>query len=208
MTHKTHNTHTTHKEKNSNSGRMILVWILIAGILFYGISSSNLFAWSKKNIYNTVSPTTTSASSCNMWANGWWCGCGWGARKTSTANSCAWTTNTATTTTAPVTTPTDTDDSWIVSTVAYETVNVWHTAFALNPETVTLSAGKSYKLIITPTENGGWCMGTMTIPGIDENVYPIKAGQPITITIDNAQAGNYEVICWAMGMYQWSIIIQ
>lgn len=42
----------------------------------------------------------------------------------------------------------------IDSTVSYETVNVGHTAFALNPETVTLKAGKSYKLVITPTEDG------------------------------------------------------
>ncbi len=182
---------------------MIVVWILIAGVLFYGISSSNLFAWSKKNTYNAVTPTTTSASSCSMWANGWWCGCGWGARKTSTVNSCAAGSNPVTTQSTPTIAPTVAD-----TTATYETINVGHTAFALNPETVTLSAGKSYKLIITPTEDGGWCMGTMTIPGIDENVYPIKAGQPIIITINNAQAGNYEVICWAMGMYQWSIIIQ
>lgn len=90
----------------------------------------------------------------------------------------------------------------------YETINIWHTAFALDPEIVTVKVGKNYKLIITPTENGKWCMTTMTIPGIDDAIYPIKKGQAITITIDNAQAGNYEVVCWAMGMYQWSIVIQ
>lgn len=186
----------THKKNNSNSGRMIVVWILIAGLLFYGISSSNLFSRYKNNanINNTA-----SSYSCPMARNG---GIGWGCggnRNTASTTNTTTTTTTAPVNTAPVTTPT---------TTAYETVNVWHTAFALNPETVTLAAGKSYKLIITPTENGGWCMSTMTIPGIDDNVYPIKAGQPITISIDNAQAGNYEVICWAMGMHQGYIVIQ
>ena len=45
-------------------------------------------------------------------------------------------------------------------------------------------------------------MNTMTIPGLDNTIYPVKAGQSVTITIDNAQAGNYKVVCGAMGMYQ------
>lgn len=89
-----------------------------------------------------------------------------------------------------------------------ETINVWHTAFALDPETVILKAWKSYKLIVTPTENGWWCMYAMTIPGLDNNAYDIKKGVPITITINNAKAGSYDVVCTAMWMYQWSIIVQ
>lgn len=99
-------------------------------------------------------------------------------------------------------------DNTVTTEIAYETVNVWHNEYALVPETVTLTAGKSYKLIITPSADWGGCMSTLTIPGIDNNVYPIIKGQPITIVINNAQAGTYDVVCWAMGMYQWSLTIQ
>lgn len=45
-------------------------------------------------------------------------------------------------------------------------------------------------------------MTTMTIPGIDDKVYDIKKGVPITITINNAQAGNYDSVCEQYKMYQ------
>lgn len=99
-------------------------------------------------------------------------------------------------------------DNTVTTQIAYETVNVWHDEFNLIPSTVNLSAGKSYKLIITPSADWWGCMNTMTIPGIDNNVYPIKKDQPITIIINNAQAGKYDVVCWSMGMYQGKIIVQ
>jgi len=77
-------------------------------------------------------------------------------------------------------------------------VNVGHNEYALIPETVTLTAGKNYKLVITPTADGGGCMNNMTFPGLDSNVYPVKKGVPVTIVINNAKAGTYEVICGNM----------
>lgn len=45
-------------------------------------------------------------------------------------------------------------------------------------------------------------MTTMTIPGIDDKVYDIKKGVPITINMNNAKAGNYDSVCEKYRMYQ------
>jgi hypothetical protein len=168
------------------SGRMIVVWIIILGWILYFISSGNLFAKNRTN-WNNTNTAATSSYSCPMMRN-WWGGwCGGGSR---------------TTTTTPITTNT------VNTTATYETVNVWHSEVSLIPETVTLTAGKSYKLIITPTADGAWCMNTMTFPWLDSNVYPVKKDVPVIIVINNAKAGTYQVVCWAMGMHQWTIIVQ
>ncbi|MEI8009206.1 MAG: hypothetical protein WCI00_07750 [bacterium] len=43
-------------------------------------------------------------------------------------------------------------------------MNVGHDAYSLIPETINLTAGKSYKLIITPSADGAGCLNTMTFP--------------------------------------------
>lgn len=173
----------THKKNTINPGRMIVAWIIILAGIFYFVSPINLFARNKGNI------STNSNYSCPMMRNTqWW---GWcGGSKTSET---------------PTTTPTT---NTVNTTSTYETVNVGHNEYALVPKTITLTAGKNYKLIITPTADGGGCMNTMTFPWLDSNVYPVKNGTPVTVVINNAKAGTYEVVCWAMGMHQWTIVIQ
>ena len=90
----------------------------------------------------------------------------------------------------------------------YEIIKVWHDEFSIIPEKVYLKSNKSYKLIITPSKDWGWCMDTLTIPKIDENIYKIKKNIPITITIDHAKPWTYKIVCWSMWMYQWRIIIE
>jgi len=168
----------THKKSNVN-----VIWIVVVLlVILWGIFYFVLAGGNKNN-------ATTSSYSCPM-KNTQWGGCaGWA--------------------TTPTTTPTTTTTTTNIDTTAsYETVNVGHTAYALVPETVTLVAGKNYKLIITPTEDGGWCMNNMTIAGLDSNVYPVKKGVPVTIVINNAKAGMYEVVCGNMGMHQGNIVIQ
>ena len=175
----------THK-KQSNSEWMIVAWIVILGGILYFVSSGNLFARNRTNSNNT-NTTATSSYSCPMMRNTqWWGWCG-GSKTTTTTTATNNTVDTA---------------------ITYETVNVGHNEYALVPETVTLTAGKSYKLIITPTADGGWCMNNMTFPGLDENVYSVKKDVPVIVVINNAKAWNYEVVCGNMGMYQWTIIIQ
>ena len=173
----------THKKHNFWAGAIVTLWIVFLIWVFYFASADNNI-FSKRGNKNNTSITTNTAWSC-----GWWsCGCGWGAKKV--------------TTTAPVPAPV------VDQNTTYEEVYAGHDEYALVPETVNLKAGKSYKLTITPTADGWGCMYSMTIPGIDENVYDIKKGVPITIIINNAKAGKYEVVCGSMWMHQWRINIQ
>lgn len=103
---------------------------------------------------------------------------------------------------------TTTTSNTIDANATYETIQVGFNGTSLVPEITNLTAGKNYKFIVTPTSDGIWAMTTMTIPGIDEKVYNIKKGVPITITINNAQAGNYNAVCEQYRMYQWKIFIQ
>lgn len=93
-------------------------------------------------------------------------------------------------------------------TAVYETINVGHDGLRLIPEIVTLTAGKNYEIIITPSDNGKWCMSTLTIPGLDRNVNTIIKGQPVRYVFNNIKAGTYNVVCWTMWMYQWQIVVQ
>lgn len=90
----------------------------------------------------------------------------------------------------------------------YQRVEIWFDGLALVPETTTLTAGRNYELIVTPTDNGKWCMVTETIPGIDNNIYTIVKWQPIIYKIVNIKKGEYNVVCWTMWMYQGKIIVQ
>lgn len=120
----------------------------------------------------------------------------WCSSSTSTKDSSKATVNTTTT------------SNTIDANTTYETIQVGFNGTSLVPEITNLTAGKNYKFIVTPTSDGIWAMTTMTIPGLDDNVYNIKKGVPITITINNAQAGNYNSVCEQYKMYQWKIFIQ
>lgn len=94
------------------------------------------------------------------------------------------------------------------STTGYERVEVGHDGLNTVPEIITLTAGKNYELVITPSENGKWCMVSLLIPGLDRTVNRIIKGQPITYKFANIQKGIYNIVCWTMGMYQGKIIVQ
>ena len=90
----------------------------------------------------------------------------------------------------------------------YERIEVRHDGLNTVPEVITLTAGKNYELVITPSENGKWCMVSLIIPGLDRTVNPIKKWQPITYKFTNIQKGTYNIVCWTMWMYQGKIIVQ
>ena len=172
-----------HKKTTSNgTGKLwiVLLWIGIFAIVVAGYSYYRPKSVSRNTIDQTRNYATTRAQGwgCSMMGN-----------------------TTRTTTTNPTTVTTDPN-------ITYEIMNVWHDAYSLIPETVNLTAGKNYKLIITPSADGAWCLNTMTFPWLDSNIYPVKNGTPVTLVINNAKAGTYQVVCWAMGMHQWTIIIQ
>ena len=198
----------THKKNNSNPGIWIVVWIVaLVGIAYLAspqwreiFARSNSSTQIGRSLWTNQwygwgcgggSKTTTTAASCGA---GWGCGWGWGW-------GCSMMGNRKPTNTTP------TNNTIDVNT-AYENVQVSEDGSNIVPEKINLTAGKNYKLIITPTSDGLWCKYAMTIPGLDNNAYDIKKGIPITITINNAKSGTYNVVCTAMWMYIWTIIIQ
>jgi hypothetical protein len=73
---------------------------------------------------------------------------------------------------------------------------------------VVLEWAKNYKLTINPSSDWKWCFYWLTIPWIDNNEYLIKKWIPITIDIKNPKTGTYKVVCTAMWMLEWKIIIK
>lgn len=94
------------------------------------------------------------------------------------------------------------------SDLSFEIVDIGHNGWNLEPKIKKLPAWGNYKIRITPSANGRGCMSTMLIPKINREVHNIRKGEPIIYNITNAQPWKYDVICSAMGMYQWSIIIE
>lgn len=103
---------------------------------------------------------------------------------------------------------TNNNNNIIDTNAVYEKVNIWHNWLNLVPEVVTLTAGKNYELIITPSDNGKWCMVSLTMPGLDRSVNPIIKDQPIVYKFTNIKAGKYDVVCGTMWMYQGQILVQ
>lgn len=168
------------QNKQYKSGLLIIITIILLAGLFFTIRANFI----SKNI-----ATKRNGYWCQMAKNNW--------------SSCG-----IPSITNKITTTSTTEESSAEELLKYETIEIWHDQFAMIPDTITLQASKSYKLIITPSANGGGCMSTLTIPGIDENIYKIKKNVPIIITIDNAKPGKYDVVCGAMGMYQGQIIVK
>jgi hypothetical protein len=51
-------------------------------------------------------------------------------------------------------------------------------------------------------------MTTLTIPGINNQVFRVIQWVPIVINISNISPWNYPIVCTSMGMKQWEIIIE
>lgn len=102
----------------------------------------------------------------------------------------------------------NTNQNITITTWEYERVEVGHDGFNTVPEVIILTAGNSYELVITPTDNGKWCMVSLVILGLDRSVNRIIKGQPITYKFTNIQKWTYNIVCWTMWMYQWKIVVQ
>lgn len=92
--------------------------------------------------------------------------------------------------------------SWI----EHKDITITHDGSWFEP--VILEGAKTYTLTIIPKSDGLGCMFELTIPGIDENAYPVKKGIPIIINIKNPKPGKYKAVCTAMGMKHGEIIIK
>lgn len=99
-------------------------------------------------------------------------------------------------------------DEALIQNGAFEEINVGHNGYQTVPATINLKAGRNYKLIITPTSDGKWCFFAMLIPNLDETIYYIKKWEPIGYTFNNIKKWKYNIVCSAMGMKQWVIIVE
>lgn len=89
-----------------------------------------------------------------------------------------------------------------------ETIMFSHNGSSIIPEQVTLEAWKNYEVVITPTQDGVWCMTTLVFPSLNDTIYQVKKWEPITYTLMNVPAWNYPLVCSTMWMSQWLIVVQ
>ena len=87
-------------------------------------------------------------------------------------------------------------------------ITVSHNWSGLIPKEIVLQWAKNYKLTILPTANWVWCMFALTIPGLDDKEYQIKTWFPIILNFTNPKPWKYNVVCTAMWMRHWSLIIK
>lgn len=89
-----------------------------------------------------------------------------------------------------------------------EVINIWHNWWSTDPKEIYLETGKNYKLIITPTSDGKGCMTTQVIPKLNTAVSYNKKWIPIEYNFNNLAPWKYPIVCSAMGMKQWTIVVK
>ena len=89
-----------------------------------------------------------------------------------------------------------------------ETINISHNWRFLEPYSINLKAWKKYKIIITPENNWQWCMFSMFIPNVDEEPKYIKQWENIEYNINWLNKWTYDIICTAMAMQHWELIVE
>lgn len=98
--------------------------------------------------------------------------------------------------------------NWVDTNAELKEINISHNWWSTDPMTTELKAGWNYKIIITPTSNGLWCMSTQVIPKLSNKVSYVKKWESIVYEIYNAKKGTYDIVCASMWMEQWRIIIK
>ena len=75
------------------------------------------------------------------------------------------------------------------------------------PKTINVKSGSPVQLEVDAQDNGAGCMGSITIPGLVQNVEVFRAGQKITFNFTAPKPGEYQITC-AMGIPHGTIIAQ
>lgn len=89
-----------------------------------------------------------------------------------------------------------------------EDINVWHNGYSTIPEKILLKSWHNYKLTITPNHDWIWCMTTLVIPQISNELHTIKKWLPIVYNLTNLKKWTYKIVCWTMWMHQWEIEVE
>jgi len=88
-----------------------------------------------------------------------------------------------------------------------ETISAVYTANGMSPNEFKLAYGKTYTLSIDVRDTIGGCMHRIVIPGFDENVQELNAGNTAVFTINANQKGRFPLTC-AMGVSHGYIDIE
>ncbi|MDD5198072.1 MAG: sulfite exporter TauE/SafE family protein [Candidatus Gracilibacteria bacterium] len=81
-----------------------------------------------------------------------------------------------------------------------ETLSAVYTSDGMSPNELNLIYGKTYTLTIDVKDTIGGCMRQILIPGFDENIQNLEAGNKVTFTIKADKKGRFPLVCAAMGM--------
>lgn len=136
-------------------------------------------------------PSARSGGSCGGGGGGG-CGCGGGgARKPINTNA------------APVVAKTTQNGS------NNENIQVIKTTYTaanyLDPAVFKVKAGVKVRFEIDVRDDGRGCGYAITIPGLFDDIKPLRAGVPIVMEFTPTAAGSYEITC-GMGMIRYGLI--
>ncbi len=80
-----------------------------------------------------------------------------------------------------------------------EIIDMQYTQVWLEPTTINLEVGKTYKIKIDVQKTVYGCMSTIYIPWLDENIQTIKNWTPIEFVVHPTKQDEYDFVC-AMGL--------
>ena len=76
----------------------------------------------------------------------------------------------------------------------------------LSPNQFNVKANKAVRFEIDAKDNGFGCMGSITVPGLTEDIENFRRGQKITLEFTPTKAGSYPITC-AMGVPRGNIVV-
>lgn len=94
-------------------------------------------------------------------------------------------------------------DTWII-----EKIFVKHNWSSVEPYEIKLKAFIKYNLNIMPENDWIWCMTTITIPWVDENIHKIVKWEKIIFNIPALSPWTYKLVCSAMWMTHWKLVVE
>jgi hypothetical protein len=74
-----------------------------------------------------------------------------------------------------------------------------YTTSGLQPETVQLTAGKQYEIVIDVQTTVYGCMSTIYLEGLSDDIQSIRKGNQISFSVRPTKVGTYDFLC-AMGI--------
>lgn len=80
-----------------------------------------------------------------------------------------------------------------------ETIRLAYTSNGLSEQTINVKKGKSYKILIDVKDTVSGCMSRIVIPGLDENIQSLTAGNIVEFNIRPTENGQFPLTC-AMGV--------